>query len=192
MIKSFKDRETEKLFNTGKSRKYNNFLSVALRKLDMIYAAVILSDLRIPPANRLEALKGDRIGQHSIRINDQYRICFIWSDGAENVEIIDYHWERGEKMTRIKTHPGEILKEEFLIPFGVSARQLALAIDIPANRLTEIIRGNRGITADTALRLSRIFGTTAEFWMNLQMGYDLSVTAKAEAQELKKIKAIAA
>lgn len=95
-------------------------------------------------------------------------------------------------MTRIKTHPGEILKEEFLIPFGVSARQLALAIDIPANRLTEIIRGNRGITADTALRLSRIFGTTAEFWMNLQMGYDLSVTAKAEAQELKKIKAIAA
>lgn len=95
-------------------------------------------------------------------------------------------------MTRIKTHPGEILKEEFLIPFGVSARQLALAIDIPANRLTEIIRGNRGITADTALRLSRIFGTTAEFWMNLQMGYDLSVTAKAEAQELKKIKTIAA
>lgn len=95
-------------------------------------------------------------------------------------------------MTRIKTHPGEILKEEFLIPFGVSARQLVLAIDIPANRLTEIIRGNRGITADTALRLSRIFGTTAEFWMNLQMGYDLSVTAKAEAQELKKIKTIAA
>ena len=95
-------------------------------------------------------------------------------------------------MTRIKTHPGEILKEEFLVPFGVSARQLALAIDIPANRLTEIIRGNRGVTADTALRLSRIFGTTAEFWMNLQMGYDLSVTAKAEARELKKIKTIAA
>ena len=91
MIKGFKDRETEKLFNTGKSRKYSNLLSVALRKLDMIDAAVILSDLRIPPANRLEALKGNRIGQHSIRINDQYRICFIWSDGAENVEIVDYH-----------------------------------------------------------------------------------------------------
>jgi len=95
-------------------------------------------------------------------------------------------------MTRIKTHPGEILKEEFLIPLDLSARQLALAIDIPANRLTEIIRGNRGITADTALRLSRIFGTSAEFWMNLQMGYDLSVTAKAEARQLKKIKTIAA
>ncbi|MCF8474917.1 MAG: HigA family addiction module antidote protein [Emcibacter sp.] len=95
-------------------------------------------------------------------------------------------------MTRIKTHAGEVLKEEFLIPLNISARQLALAIDIPANRLTEIIRGNRSITADTALRLSRIFGTTAEFWMNLQMGYDLSVTAKAEANELKKIKTIAA
>jgi len=95
-------------------------------------------------------------------------------------------------MTRIKTHPGEILKEEFLIPLGISARQLALAIDIPANRLTEIIRGNRGVTADTALRLSRVFGTTAEFWMNLQMGYDLSITAKAEARHLKKIKTIAA
>ncbi|VAV87711.1 HigA protein (antitoxin to HigB) [hydrothermal vent metagenome] len=84
------------------------------------------------------------------------------------------------------------MKEEFLIPFGVSARQLALAIDIPANRLTEIIRGNRGVAADTALRLSRTLGTTAEFWMNLQMGYDLSVTAKAEVRVLKKIKTIAA
>jgi len=91
MIKSFKDKEAEKLFHTGKSRKYSNFRSVALRKLDMVEAAVNLNDLRIPPANRLEALKGDRTGQHSIRINDQYRICFIWSDGAENVEIIDYH-----------------------------------------------------------------------------------------------------
>jgi len=91
MIKSFRDKETEKLFHTGKSRKYSNFLSVALRKLDMVEAAVTLNDLRIPPANRLEALKGDRTGQHSIRINDQYRLCFIWSDGAENVEIIDYH-----------------------------------------------------------------------------------------------------
>ncbi|MCF8474918.1 MAG: type II toxin-antitoxin system RelE/ParE family toxin [Emcibacter sp.] len=91
MIKSFKDRETEKLFNTGKSRKFDNFKSVALRKLDMIEAAITLNDLRIPPANRLEALKGNRKGQHSIRINDQFRICFVWSDGAENIEITDYH-----------------------------------------------------------------------------------------------------
>lgn len=91
MIKSFKNKETEKLFTTGKSRKFNNLKSVALRKLDMIEAAININDLRIPPANRLEALKGNRKGQHSIRINDQFRICFIWSDGAENVEITDYH-----------------------------------------------------------------------------------------------------
>ena len=65
---------------------------MALRKLDMLDAAAELSDLRSPPGNRLEALQGDRVGQHSIRINDQYRICFVWKDGgAENVEIVDYH-----------------------------------------------------------------------------------------------------
>ncbi len=95
-------------------------------------------------------------------------------------------------MTRIKTHPGEVLKQEFLIPFNMSARKLARAIDIPANRLTEIIRGKRGITSDTALRLAQAFGTSAEFWMNLQVGHDLSVTARAEKSQLKKIKVIAA
>ncbi len=65
---------------------------MALRKLDMLEAAVSLEDLRIPPANHLEALKGDRAGQHSIRINDQWRICFVWRDGAAwDVEIVDYH-----------------------------------------------------------------------------------------------------
>lgn len=95
-------------------------------------------------------------------------------------------------MTRIRTHPGEVLKQEFLLPFKMSARQLAQAIDIPANRLTEIIRGNRAITSDTALRLAQAFGTSAEFWMNLQVGHDLSVTAKAEKHKLKKIRPIAA
>ncbi len=64
---------------------------VALRKLDMLNAAHVLDDLRVPPGNRLEALKGNRRGQHSIRINRQWRICFVWRDGAENVEIVDYH-----------------------------------------------------------------------------------------------------
>lgn len=91
MIKSFKCKETEKLYDTGKSRKFNNLRSIALRKLDMIEAAADINDLRSPPGNRLEALSGNRQGQHSIRINNQYRICFIWSDGAENVEIVDYH-----------------------------------------------------------------------------------------------------
>jgi len=91
MIKSFKDKETQTLFDTDTTRKFNNFKAVALRKLDMLDAAVNLTDLRVPPGNRLKGLKSDRLGQHSIRINDQYRICFVWADGAEDVEIVNYH-----------------------------------------------------------------------------------------------------
>ena len=81
-------------------------------------------------------------------------------------------------MARIRTHPGEILSEEFLIPQGLSARRLAGQIDVPPNRISEIIRGRRDLTADTAIRLSRRCGTTPQFWLNLQDAYDLS---KAEA-----------
>ena len=92
MIKSFKCADTETLFKTGRTRRWTAVIRVALRKLDMLSAAVALSDLRSPPGNRLEALKHDRDGQHSIRINDQWRICFVWTeDGPENVEIVDYH-----------------------------------------------------------------------------------------------------
>jgi toxin HigB-1 len=92
MIVSFKCEETHKLFETGKNRKFSNIAKVAKRKLDQMHAAVNLEDLQIPPANRLEALKGDREGQHSIRVNDQYRVCFVWKDdGPHDVEIVDYH-----------------------------------------------------------------------------------------------------
>lgn len=92
MIKSFKCKDTQALFETGESRVFSNFLSVATRKLTMLDNAVALADLRIPPANRLEKLTGDRDGQYSIRINDQFRICFVWGDdGVYDVEIVDYH-----------------------------------------------------------------------------------------------------
>ncbi len=93
MIKSFKDAETEKIFRREFSRKLPvDIQTAALRKLRMLSNAVTLTDLRIPPANRLEKLSGDREGQHSIRINDQWRICFEWREGsAYNVEITDYH-----------------------------------------------------------------------------------------------------
>ncbi|QQP91913.1 type II toxin-antitoxin system RelE/ParE family toxin [Skermanella sp. TT6] len=91
MIKSFRDKTTEELFRLGSARRFSSISKVALRKLDMINAAIALDDLRSPPGNRLEALKGDRYGQHSIRINEQWRICFRWSgDGADDVEIVDY------------------------------------------------------------------------------------------------------
>ena len=93
MIKSFTDTETEKVFHRVFSRKLpGDIQSVALRKLRMLNNAHGIDDLRIPPANRLERLSGSRAGQHSIRVNDQWRVCFTWSDGdAYDVEIVDYH-----------------------------------------------------------------------------------------------------
>jgi len=93
MIKSFKDKETEKVFNRNYSKKLPEMIQQrALRKLRMIDAATEINDLRVPPGNRLEALGGGREGQHSIRINNQWRICFTWSQGdAYDVEIVDYH-----------------------------------------------------------------------------------------------------
>ena len=93
MIASFRDKETAAIWEGRRSRHLpGDIQAVALRKLRLLNAAQRLADLRIPPANRLEALKGDRSGQHSIRINDQWRICFIWRDGhAREVEIVDYH-----------------------------------------------------------------------------------------------------
>lgn len=93
MIRSFKDKDTEAVFHGRFVRRLPQEITpLAARKLNQIYAAARLDDLRIPPGNRLEALKGNRKGQHSIRINDQWRICFIWTEaGAEAVEIVDYH-----------------------------------------------------------------------------------------------------
>lgn len=93
MIRSFKDKETEKVFNGQISRKLpTNIQRTAERKLIMLHRAATLMDLRVPPANRLESLHGDRQGQFSIRINDQWRICFEWrDDGVYRVEIVDYH-----------------------------------------------------------------------------------------------------
>jgi len=92
MIVSFRCRETERLYNDLPSRRFQAIERTARRKLEILDAAEKLEELRLPPGNRLEALKGDRAGQHSIRINDQWRICFRWKGGdTHDVEIVDYH-----------------------------------------------------------------------------------------------------
>ena len=93
MIASFRDADTEQLWQTGRSRRIPaNLRMRALKKLFLLHASVTLDNLRVPPGNRLEALHGQRKGQHSIRINDRYRICFVWREGnAYDVEIVDYH-----------------------------------------------------------------------------------------------------
>ncbi|MDZ7582710.1 MAG: type II toxin-antitoxin system RelE/ParE family toxin [Deltaproteobacteria bacterium] len=92
MIRSFKCSDTEALSKGNRVKRFASIATIARRKLRQLEIAAKLEDLRVPPGNRLEALKGDRAGQHSIRINRQWRICFRWTEaGAENVEIIDYH-----------------------------------------------------------------------------------------------------
>jgi len=82
-------------------------------------------------------------------------------------------------MPRVRTHPGEVLREEYLLPLGLSARALAKLLGVPANRITEIMRGERDVTADTAIRLARYFGIDPRFWLNLQAAHDIS---KAQAE----------
>lgn len=93
VIKNFRNKETEKIWQGQRSKRLpGNIQQVARRKLRMLNNARALNDLRVPPANRLEALRGRRVGQHSIRVNDQWRICFVWDQGdALSVEIVDYH-----------------------------------------------------------------------------------------------------
>jgi proteic killer suppression protein len=92
VIRSFKCTDTEALFNRKRVPRFVNIEAAARRKLAYLAAARDLQDLRLPPGNRLEALKGERAGQHSIRINDQFRICFVWmTQGPQGVEIVDYH-----------------------------------------------------------------------------------------------------
>lgn len=91
-IQSFRCTDTQTLFGLARVVRWRNIEVVALRKLRMLHAAFALRDLLIPPGNRLEALQGNRSGQHSIRINDQWRICFVWTpEGPQDVEIVDYH-----------------------------------------------------------------------------------------------------
>lgn len=92
MIRSFRCPDTERLFRRESVRRFKAIERVARRKLDQLHFAARLSDLAAPPGNRLESLRGDRKGQHSIRINEQWRVCFLWTEGnAHQVEIVDYH-----------------------------------------------------------------------------------------------------
>jgi addiction module HigA family antidote len=128
-------------------------------------------------------------------VNDQWRICFEWQDGnAHEVEIVDYR-RGGTDMARKRLapiHPGEVLLEEFLNPLEISQYRLATDISVPPRRINEIVHGKRAITADTALRLARYFGTSERFWLNLQARHDLEVEKDRLGNRLKKEVAVLA
>ena len=152
------------------------------------------ADLRVSPGNQLEALRGDRRGQHSIRINDQWRICFVWhDDGAHEIEIVDHHQKYTMAQLLDEIHPSEVLLEDCMKPMGISARQLAADIDVSPSRISDLVNGNRPITADTALRLGLFFNMDPRFWMNLQTEYDMRVTARTlQAKIAPRIRAFQA
>lgn len=130
-----------------------------------------------------------RQGQHSIRINSLWRVCFVWADGhATNVEIVDDHGRSAAMPRKVPPiHPGVILLEDWLTPMGSSQYTLAKAIDVPPRRINEIVKGLRGITVDTALRLSVFFGPDAQSWINLQTHYDTEPARVAMAGVLGRI-----
>jgi antitoxin HigA-1 len=189
MIQSFKCKQTEALSKGRRIRQFMNIAKVARRKIRQLEIACQLDDLKVPPGNHLEALTGDRSGQYSIRINDQWRVCFYWTEtGAENVEIVDYHWGEFIMSQLEPITPGEILLEEFLIPMGLSQYRLAKEIGVPAQRISAIVAGRRSITADTDLRLCRFFGLSDGYWLRAQAAHDTEVAGRILGPSLKKIK----
>lgn len=173
MIISFKDENTGKVFAGIVSATLPpDIQNAARRKLRYLDNAAALKDLRSPPGNRLEALKRHWLGQHSIRVNGQWRICFVWTGtDAKEAEIVDYHSTAMEQLDNI--HPGDILNLDFLEPLHLSTSQLAADTGLTDKCVSEIVQGQSPITLDIALRLSRYFRTTPQLWLNLQRAYDL-------------------
>lgn len=150
--------------------------------LDRLAAVHTLDDLRALKSYGVETLTGGSRSGYAIRLNEQWRICFEWSEtspGPTNVELVES--ESGGHMAPVAVRPGEHLAEE-LRALHMSASELARRIKVPTNRVTEILNGQRAITGDTALRLAHFFGTSAELWLNLQSLHELRVAeAKAGA-----------
>lgn len=190
----YRDKRTERFAAGDWVREFQAFKDQAERRLDILEAAVSKMDLMRLPSNRFEALGGDRIGQFSIRINQQWRVCFEWPDDHPrpfNIEIADYHRDRRlplkERtiMPRDPIHPGQFLADE-LAELGMAPAELARELHVPANRIYQILSGRRAMTANTALRLGQWLGTSAELWMNLQKLYELRLAERQGGEEIRR------
>jgi addiction module HigA family antidote len=193
VIRNFRDKSTESVFNGESPKGFPaDLVKVARRKLRYLNAAGGLGDLRSPPGNRLEALAGDR--------QDSTRSALTTSSGCASfgrrkARRRSKSWttiERGPAMTKkLKPmHPGEVLREEFLVPLNMSAGALAKVCGLPRTRIERIASEQTGITADTALRLGKALGTTAQLWLNLQVDFDVQVAKRDLGNILDRIETV--
>jgi antitoxin HigA-1 len=148
----------------------------------MLNHAKVLRDLAIPPNNRLEAVKGDRAGQHSIRINQQCEFALYG-------QTEDLTMSRSSIITEDIPNPtpGDVLLLDFIEPMGLTQNALARAIGVPPRRVNEVVLGKRSVTADTDLRLARYFGLSDGFWLGLQADHDLMHQRRKIAAKLERI-----
>ena len=187
MIQSFGNRDTQRFFAGEQVAAFQGFDELAVCRLTLLDNAVVLGDLtRL--RNRLESGGGD--GHLSIRMNSQWRMNFRWTSGVgpSEVEMVDDRPTGGNKETCWKNgmrpvHPGEILRES-LDALGLSANALSKELGAPVNRITMIMRGERGMSADSALRLARYFGMTPQMWLNLQKTWELRRAEIAAGDEI--------
>lgn len=188
MIKTFRDRRTERLSRGEFVKDYEPIAKRAKERLASLTAATSLQDLAAVRGHKLEPLKGDRAGQYSVRItiNGVSASSGMTGRDARSRWKLSTITDRYESNFLCVVHPGGILGDE-LRELRVSARELARQIDVPANRITQIIRGQRGISGDTALRLGHWFGMSAEFWMNLQKTYELNLARSQVGDAVEKL-----
>jgi addiction module HigA family antidote len=187
MIVSFKCTDTESLFRKGKTRVWSSILSVVERKLVMLDAATSLLDLRSPPGNRLEALGGDRNG-HTAYVSTPNGVFALSGEVVARRTLKSSITTEVTHMTKNgmrPVHPGEILKEEYLEPLGLTSAALARALSVSTPTINDIVLQRRGVSADVALRLAACLDTTPEFWLNLQLTYDLRKTEIERGSAIK-------
>ena len=188
MIASYEDEDTERFAMGVRVRRFVPFERVALRKIRQLQVCASLDDLRVPPGNRLEALKG------VVPVN----IASVLTSAIGSVLSGDRRWLGMSKSSIITSDetssdllspvtPGELLKEEFLVPMGISQYRLAKETGIPAQRIGQIVLGKRRVTADTDLRLCRYFGLTDGYWLRAQVAFDLEAEKRRIEPELDKI-----
>ena len=198
MIKTFADKDAERLFTDGSCKRISSDVAArTARKLDMIDAALTLEDLRVPPGNRLHALKGDRAGMHAISVNDGFAFASrasmrTMSRCATTIEAGGKMEQHMILMARKPTHPGEVLREEFMPDYGLTVASLAKRLGVSRQSVNEVVRERRAVSTEMAMRLSRLFGTSAEYWLNLQRNVDLWESLDLHREELDAIEALIA